>query len=60
MAETDGAQQQSVEDVSQLVPEQIKEAFSLLDKDGDGVIGISDLQSMLLSLGTYLIVQYRD
>lgn len=35
-----------------LIPEQFKESFHLLDKDGDGQISHADLSAMLTSLGT--------
>lgn len=35
-----------------LIPEQFKESFHLLDKDGDGLINRSDLSAMWTSLGT--------
>ncbi|CCG83765.1 protein of unknown function [Taphrina deformans PYCC 5710] len=34
-----------------LIPEQFKESFSLLDKDGDGLINRADLGAMWTSLG---------
>lgn len=34
-----------------LIPEQFKESFHLLDKDGDGLINRSDLSAMWTSLG---------
>ena len=34
-----------------LIPEQFKESFTLLDKDGDGLINRADLGAMWISLG---------